>query len=90
VLVALREGIGHPAFGIAFTLLVIVVLDAGSLRRQVGHHAAALNRVLQDDPQHSRLRERMGHSIVEIAAGLLTGLMVAALVHAVLPPGLSS
>ena len=79
-LIALREGIGHPAFGVAVTLLLIVVLDAGSLRRQVGDHASALNRMSHADPQHKRLRERMGHSPLEIVAGVVTGCLVAALV----------
>ncbi len=79
-LLAFREGIHHPAFGVAITVLLIVILDAGSLRRQIGHHASALNRLLDSDPKHPRLRERMGHSLVEIAAGILTGIAVAAVV----------
>lgn len=84
-LLALREGIDHPAFGVALTLLIIVVLDAGSLRRQVGHHASALNRLLGSDPQHKPLRERMGHNYVEIVAGVITGCLVAALVDSGIP-----
>ena len=34
-LIALKEGVGHPAFGVAITLAFIVMLDANSLRRQV-------------------------------------------------------
>src|SRR5476651_2336378 len=32
-LIALREGIGHPAFGVAVTLCFIVIIDANSLRQ---------------------------------------------------------
>jgi acid phosphatase family membrane protein YuiD len=35
-LIAMKEGLGHPAFGVAITLAFIVILDASSLRRQVG------------------------------------------------------
>jgi acid phosphatase family membrane protein YuiD len=35
-LIALREGIGHPAFGVAVTLAFIVMIDANSLRQHVG------------------------------------------------------
>lgn len=80
-LIALREGLAHPAFGLALTLLIIVVLDAGSLRRQVGHHASALNRLLSSNPQHKRLRERMGHSHIEVAAVVITGCLVAVVVE---------
>ncbi|HTQ99262.1 MAG TPA: divergent PAP2 family protein [Candidatus Acidoferrum sp.] len=83
VLIALREGIGHPAFAAAFTLLFIVILDASSLRRQVGHHAAAINTLLQDQPHHAPLRERMGHSKLEIVAGIVVGIAVAVAVRAV-------
>jgi acid phosphatase family membrane protein YuiD len=77
-LIGLREGIGHPAFGVAVTLAFIVMLDASSLRRQVGKQAATLNQLAKlQDPSASQLRERMGHTAVEILAGLIVGLMVA-------------
>src|SRR4051812_28034248 len=44
-LIALHEGIGHPAFGVAVTLAFIVMIDANSLRQHVGRHAAAINRL---------------------------------------------
>lgn len=79
-LIGFREGIGHPAFGVALTLAFIVMLDANSLRRQVGRHAAAINRLAAGDLAHDGLRERMGHTRVEIVAGVLTGIAVAACV----------
>lgn len=78
-LVALREGVGHPAFGVAVTLAFIVVLDANGLRRQVGKQAAALNSLAGDRV----LRERMGHSRFEILAGIVVGIAVGAAVHVV-------
>jgi len=83
-LIALREGVAHPAFGVALTLAFIVVLDAASLRRQIGRHAQALNRLQAQDPHAVRLRERMGHTRLEIAAGVFTGIVVAWLVNRVL------
>lgn len=77
-LIAFREGLGHPAFGVALTVAFIVMLDANSLRRQVGKHAAAINRLATDVPAHDALRERMGHTRVEIGAGILVGVAVAA------------
>lgn len=78
VLVALREGIGHPAFGVAVTLAYIVALDASSLRRQVGLQAQRLNQLVDGRPA---LRERMGHSRLEILAGLVVGAVVAASIN---------
>eukprot|EP01032_Pedospumella_encystans_P028399 gene28399-32077_t len=44
-LIALREGMGHPAFGVAVALCFIVIIDANSLRQHVGRQAAAINRL---------------------------------------------
>ena len=77
-LIALKEGVEHPAFGVAITLAFIVMLDASSLRRQVGRHAAAINALTVSSQRHHPLRERMGHTPVEIAAGVLVGVVVAA------------
>jgi acid phosphatase family membrane protein YuiD len=79
-LIGLREGMAHPAFGVALTLAFIVMLDANSLRRQVGKHAAAINR-LNAASKEDMLRERMGHTRIEIGAGVLVGILVAALVN---------
>lgn len=77
-LIALREGISSPAFGVAVTLLFIVIIDANSLRQHVGKQAAAINRLAKgnDDSGHKWLRERMGHTLVEIAGGLCTGILI--------------
>lgn len=79
VLIALKEGIAHPAFGVAVTLAFIVLLDASSLRRQVGLHAQAINALSAAEPS-TPLRERMGHSRGEILAGLLVGGAAAGLI----------
>ena len=76
-LVALKEGMGHPAFGVALTLAFIVVLDASSLRGQVGKHAAMINKLIIESKEQSPLRERMGHTRLEIFAGILVGMAVA-------------
>lgn len=81
-LIAIREGVNVPAFGVAVTLAYIVMLDANSLRRQVGRHAEAING-LADRANNSPLRERMGHSRLEIAAGILVGIFTAWLVNSV-------
>ena len=93
-LIALREGIGHPAFGVAVTLCFIVVIDANSLRQHVGKQAAAINRLASDEGRpaavasgHTWLRERMGHTVVEIIGGLCTGIAIAHAIHAIFGRG---
>jgi len=78
-LIAFKEGMGHPAFGVAVTLAFIVILDAHSLRRQIGKHAAAINRMTMVSGNYSSLRERMGHTAIEIASGVLVGIGVGSL-----------
>lgn len=80
-LIALREGIGNPVFGLALALAFIVMLDARSLRREVGRHAEALNRLAENRPEHAALRERIGHTPLEIAAGVIVGVLVAFVVN---------
>jgi acid phosphatase family membrane protein YuiD len=81
-LIAFKESIGHPAFGVALALAFIVMLDASSLRRQVGRHAAAINRLAACSAGYQSLRERMGHTRIEILAGIVVGIAVATGVHA--------
>lgn len=76
-LIAFKEGIDHPAFGVAVTLAFIVILDASSLRKQVGKQAAAINQLNAQGKSKLVLRERMGHTFVEIAAGIVVGIAVA-------------
>jgi len=83
-LIALREGMGHPAFGVAVTLAFIVMIDANSLRQHVGRHAVTLNRLHEGKEDHVILRERMGHTRVEIAGGILTGIGMGFLIYTVL------
>ena len=75
-LIAFQEGIEHPAFGVALALSFIVLLDANSLRRQIGKQAEAINR-LQQDSDIPPLRERIGHTKVELLGGIVVGIVTA-------------
>ena len=61
-----------------------MLLDASSLRRQVGNQAAAINQLAKNSGLNQpTLRERMGHTAIEILAGLATGAGVAYLIATV-------
>src|SRR5471030_1926279 len=71
------------------TLCFIVVIDANSLRQHVGKQAAAINRLAKDkdDGGHHWLRERMGHTLVEIGGGLCTGVAMGFIINAIFGRG---
>lgn len=79
-LIALKNGIGNGMFGLAVTLVFIVILDASDLRRQMGRHASAINRLALGHEDVYKLRERMGHSGLEIIGGIAVGVFTAWLV----------
>ena len=80
-LIAFREGLSHPAFGVAIALAFIVILDAASLRKQIGLQAAIVNRVVTHlNIESVALRERVGHTKTEILAGVVVGVAVAFMV----------
>ena len=86
-MIALREGISHPAFGVAVTLAVIVMIDANSLRQHVGKHAQHINALDAGKAgvEHKPLRERMGHTKIEICGGVVTGILIALAISRLLP-----
>ncbi|MEY4591029.1 MAG: hypothetical protein RL497_3105 [Pseudomonadota bacterium] len=77
-LIALKEGVESQALGVAIALSFIVILDATSLRMKVGEHAKRLNTLT---PEEKPLRERMGHTPIEIFGGVLTGLFTALAIY---------
>lgn len=81
-LIAIKEGVESPALGVAVALSFIVILDATSLRVKVGAHAKRLNMMT---PEEAPLRERVGHSPIEILGGILTGLFTALTINCLAP-----
>jgi uncharacterized protein len=81
-LIALREGINTPALGVAIGVVLIVVIDAMDLRRKIEQVNTILKRELADSPAARNLRDSVGHSPLEIAAGIAVGGMAAAFVAA--------
>lgn len=74
--VGFEYGFETPIFSLALAVLIVVIMDAHGLRRNVGLHAERLNQ-LEDFSNESKLRERMGHTYFEISGGLILGLLLA-------------
>lgn len=75
-------GFDDPLFALGTAITMIVTYDAAGIRRQAGMHAERIN-LLFDELLHGHkmsekdLREVIGHTPLEVAGGILLGLIVA-------------
>ena len=77
----LKEGFDSLPFAICFVMMFIVMTDAIGVRRETGRQGSAIN-ILMDwfmqetDPEteNQDLKERMGHSPLEVLVGFLCGI----------------
>jgi uncharacterized protein len=77
----LEQGFGSPYFAIAVVLNMIVTYDAQGVRRQAGEHAHAINEIIAELLSGHELEERhfeevLGHSRLEVAGGIIFGVLV--------------
>jgi len=63
------EGFFTPTFTLGLSVMVLFLMDAFTLRRKVGEQAKILNQL----QNKIVLRERMGHSGLEIFCGIILG-----------------
>jgi len=80
--VALIEGLGSVAFGIATIFALIVIYDAAGVRRSVGQQSAVLNRIIRELRERRPvvelgrdLREFVGHTQLQVVMGALLGIV---------------
>jgi len=80
--IGLYYGFDNPLFALGVAITMIVTYDAAGVRRQAGIHAQRIN-VLFNELLHGHivserdLREVLGHTPLEVAGGILLGLVVA-------------
>ncbi len=85
-------GFDSPEFAISAVLAMIVMRDAMGMRREVGRHAKALNKIFEElakaknDPEmtHKALGELVGHTPLQVFAGVFVGIGVSLLLSLVL------
>lgn len=71
-----------PLFAVATVLSLIVLYDAAGIRRAAGKQARVVNKIVDElytkhEFQEERLKELLGHTPLEVIAGVLLGAVVA-------------
>lgn len=84
--VAFREGVGSTMFAVTLAFALIVMFDAQSVRRAAGQQARLLNQIVQEFfKEHHfsthKLAELLGHTRLEVAAGMLLGIACGFAIH---------
>ena len=91
VMSALCYGLGSFEFAVSGILAIIVCHDAMGVRLETGKQAMILNELLKsfealtsDDLPEVKLKEFVGHTPVQVLAGILLGAADAVLLHLVI------
>tara|TARA_B100000029_G_scaffold8373_1_gene8922 strand:- start:236 stop:706 length:471 start_codon:yes stop_codon:yes gene_type:complete len=89
--VGLKLGFDSPVFGVAMIWATLVIFDALGIRRKTGEHAKAINSLMGDlferkdakiiKKDFEELQEILGHTPVEVTAGIAIGIATAFLVN---------
>ncbi len=88
--VGFENGVGSPLFAVCAVLSFVVMYDASGVRRETGRQAVILNDIIdiiehigKDNPEvfGKRLKELIGHSPFEVAAGAVLGILLGVLVY---------
>ncbi|MFA5432374.1 MAG: divergent PAP2 family protein [Candidatus Paceibacterota bacterium] len=83
--VGLISGFDSIPFAISIILAFFMIYDAKVIRGAAGKQAQSLNRLIEmyneeEEEDMDKLRERLGHSVVEIAGGIVIGILSAILI----------
>jgi acid phosphatase family membrane protein YuiD len=86
--VGLMMGFTSPAFDVALAFALLVMFDAATVRRAAGAQARVLNKMMDElFKEHrlheSRLAELLGHTRLEVFAGMVIGVLMALLITSI-------
>ncbi len=78
----MEYGFNSPYFALAAAFAIVVMFDAQGVRRATGRQARILNKITEDiywkgKVPEGRLMELIGHTPIEVIAGLILGILVA-------------
>lgn len=83
--VGLVEGLGSSIFAVTFAFAVVVMFDASTVRRATGLQARLLNQIVDEVFKNhhlsaQKLIEILGHTRLEVFAGMSVGILVGSVV----------
>ena len=83
--IGLIYGFDSGIFAIAIILAFFMIYDAKVIRGAAGKQAQSLNRIIEmfneeEGEDMDKLREILGHSLLEIAGGVIIGILIATLI----------
>ena len=84
--IGINEGFDSSAFVLALGVSFVVMFDATTVRRAVGHQARILNEIVNEISKTHRipqrkLREFLGHTRLEVFVGFLVGIATATIIN---------
>ncbi len=86
VAAAKSQGVNSPIFALSFILATIVMYDAMGVRRETGEQAKVLTDWMSEEKNlelaetRKRLKEKVGHTPLEVLSGALLGILIAVIV----------
>lgn len=80
--IGIQNGFDSSIFAVCFVISMVVMYDAAGVRRAAGKQAAVLNVLITNAEKHGvkfdeKLKELLGHSPIEVAAGAVLGIVIA-------------
>ncbi len=86
ITVGYMNGFDSPLFAVSVAFTVITLFDAQGVRRWSGRQAQVLNKMLEDmyfkrRIQEQRVKEMLGHTPIEVLAGMAVGILTATLLQ---------
>ncbi|MEI6627545.1 MAG: divergent PAP2 family protein, partial [bacterium] len=82
--IGLRDGFNSSAFAVALILLVVVIRDAVGFRREIGRNATLTNKIGKEvfkNKSIKYLNEQMGHTVPQVSAGLIVGVITTVVIY---------
>lgn len=80
--IGMTEGFNSSIFALSAILSMVVMYDASGVRRAAGNQAAVINRIVENIENKGvildkQLKELLGHTPLEVAAGAVLGIVIA-------------